>query len=160
MSEKGQSGSSAPGEGKIRPDLEEAVEVWSQMNDSSLLRGVAAVILGFLVLTFGSVFAGRALISATGVGPSDSVTSTFIGVSIASRVLLALLAGYLTARAAPRAPRVHAGVLAGALAFFSVAAIIGLTAGGGLQDPAWYPIVMLFVGPVGVVVGGALKRGS
>ncbi|MCG8468385.1 MAG: hypothetical protein MJB57_09295 [Gemmatimonadetes bacterium] len=144
--------------GGRRPDLDEAVEVWSSMNDTSLLRSVAAVILGFALLTLGSVLAGRLVIGATGIGSGDPVTALFIGASLGSRLLLAVAAGYLTARAAPRAPRLHAGALAGVLAFFSLAAIGGLTAAGGLEDPAWYPTVMLFVGPVGVVIGGALRN--
>ncbi len=155
MTEK-PSGASAPGEGSVRPDLEEAVETWSRMNDSSLLRGVAAVVLGFLVLTFGAVLIGRVVISATGIGPEDPLTSTFVGTNLGLRLVLAMLAGYLTARAAPRAPRVHAGVLAGVLVFVGIASMAGLAASGEVQDPTWYPAVMMFVGPVGVVVGGAL----
>ena len=52
---------------------------------------------------------------------------------------------------------VHAAVLASVLAFLSIAAIGGLMAAGGLQDPSWYPTAMLFIGPVGVLAGGALR---
>ncbi len=98
------------------------------------------------------------VISLTGVAPGDPVTTSFISASLGSRFLLAVGAGFLTAIAAPKAPRVHALVLAGVLAFFSLAAIGGLTASDGLEDPRWYPIAMLFVGPIGVVCGGLLRR--
>ncbi|WP_420633215.1 hypothetical protein [Candidatus Palauibacter sp.] len=144
--------------GSPRPDLDEAVETWSRMGDASLLRGVAAVILGFLVLTFGSVIAGRLLISVTDVGSGLTLTDSFIAASLGSRLALAALAGFVTARVAPRAPRVHAGVLAAVLTFFSLAAIAGLTRSGDPVGPSWYPIATLFIGPAGVLAGGSLRR--
>lgn len=141
-----------------RPDLDEAVETWSRMGDATLLRSVAAVILGFVVLTFGSVITGRLLGSIFDAGPGTAVTSDFIAASLCARLLVTVLAGFLTALAAPRAPRLHAGVLAAILVFFSLASIAGLSsASGEPYGPAWYPIAMLFMGPAGVLVGGALR---
>lgn len=147
-------GASPPG---YRADLDEAVETWSRMGDASLLRGVAAVILGFAVLTFGSVLTGRLLISTLGVGVGTAPDTTFIAVSLTTRLVITVLAGFLTALAAPRAPRLHAGVLAAILVFFSLASIAGLTASGEPYGPTWYPIAMLVMGPVGVMAGGMLR---
>ncbi|WP_423926503.1 hypothetical protein [Candidatus Palauibacter sp.] len=141
----------------LRPDLDEAVETWSRMGDASLLRGVAAVILGFAVLTFGSVLTGRLLISTLGVGPGTAPDTAFIGASLGTRLVITVLAGFLTALAAPRAPRVHAGVLAAILVFFSLASLAGLSSSGEPYGPTWYPVVMLVMGPVGVLAGGALR---
>lgn len=128
------------------------------MNDASVLRSVAAVILGFVVLTLGSVLTGRLLLSATGVEPGAAPGGGFIAVSLVLRLVVTILAGFLTALAAPRAPRLHAGVLAAILVFFSLASLWGLSTAGEAYGPAWYPIAMLFVGPAGVLTGGALKR--
>ena len=140
-----------------RPDLDEAVEAWSRMGDASLLHGVAAVVLGFAVLTFGSVLTGRLLMSTLGVGPGAALDTTFIAASLGTRLLITVLAGFLTALAAPRAPRVHAGVLAAILVFFSLASLWGLSTSGEPYGPTWYPVVMLVMGPVGVLAGGALR---
>lgn len=143
--------------GGTRPTLDQAMQTWSQMNDATLLRGAAAVLVGFAILTIGSVAIGRSILALTNMSPSDPPTSSFLVMSLSSRLLLAVLAGYLTGKAAPRAPLLHAAALACLLAFFSLAAIGGLTAAGGLQDPSWYPTAMLFIGPVGVLAGGALR---
>ncbi len=127
------------------------------MGDASLLRGVAAVILGFAVLTFGSVLTGRLLISTLGVGSGTPPDAAFIGASLGTRLVITVLAGFLTALAAPRAPRVHAGVLAAILVFFSLASLAGLSSSGEAYGPTWYPVVMLVMGPVGVLAGGALR---
>ncbi len=139
-----------------RPELDRAAEVVARMGDGTLLRGVAAVLVGLAVVTIGSVAAGRAVIALTGMGPEASPTAGFLAASLATRLLVAGLAGYLTAKAAPRAPLAHAGALAGVLVLLSVAAIAGLSAAGGLEDPTWYPTAMLFVGPAGVLAGAAL----
>ncbi|WP_419167919.1 hypothetical protein [Candidatus Palauibacter sp.] len=142
----------------LRPDLDEAVETWSRMGDASLLRGVAAVILGFAVLTFGSVLTGRLLMSTLGVGPGTAPDTAFIVASLGTRLVITVLAGFLTALAAPRAPRVHAGVLGAILVFFSLASLAGLSSSGEAYGPTWYPVVMLVMGPVGVLAGGSLRK--
>ena len=141
----------------IRPDLEEAVETWSSMNDSTLLRSVAAVILGFVVLTIGSVVAGRVLFATLGVGPGLALSAAHIAASLGSRLGISVLAGFLTALAAPRAPRLHAGVLAAILVFFSLASLWGLSTAGEPYGPTWYPVAMLVMGPIGVLAGGVLR---
>lgn len=141
-----------------RPDLDEAVETWSRMGDASLLRSVASVILGFVVLTLGSVLTGRLLLWVFGEESGTALSAAFIAASLGGRGLITILAGFLTALAAPRAPRLHAGVLAAVLVFFSLASIWGLRASGAQAlGPTWYPIVMLVIGPVGVLAGGTLR---
>lgn len=140
-----------------RPDLDEAVETWSRMNDASILRSVAAVILGFVALTLGSVLTGRLMLSLFGVEPGMAPGGSFIFTSLGVRLAVTILAGFLAALAAPRAPRLHAGVLAAILVFFSVASLAGLSAAGDPYGPAWYPIAMLVIGPVGVLIGGSLR---
>jgi len=141
-----------------RPDLDEAVDAWANMGDATPLRSVAAILVGFAVLTFGSVAAGRALIAVTDIGPGDPVTTTFLSWSLGSRLAIAALAGYLTAKTAPKAPLLHGAAFAGALVFISLAALSGQAAAGGMQDRGWFPRVMSLVGPVGVLAGAGLHR--
>ena len=141
-----------------RPDdLDEAADIVARMGDATPLRGVAAVIVGFIVLTFGSVAASWILVTATGTETGAAPTEGFVVWSLVSRFAVALVAGYLTARAAPRAPLAHAMALAGLVVFLSLAAMWGLSAAGAVQDPAWYPTAMLVVGPGGVLAGAGLR---
>ncbi len=139
------------------PQPDDVVGEWLPRSDFSLLRSVAAVILGFVVLTAGAVGSGRLLIWAVGVDSGDALAPGFIAANAGSRLLVAIVAGYMTAAAAPRAPRTHAGMLALVLVFFGVAALGGLVASGQPTDPAWYPVAILVVGSAGVVAGGALR---
>lgn len=147
-------------EGRHGGELDEAADIVASMSDATLLRSVAAVIVGFIVLTLGSVAAGRLVVSASGMEAGASPTGEFLTWSLVSRFGVALLAGYLTARAAPRRPMTHAAVLAGLVAFLALAAMWGLSRAGVVQDPAWYPTAMLLVGPGGVLAGGGLRARS
>ena len=138
-------------------DVDRAAQIVADMADATLLRGVAAVVVGFVVLTLGSVLAGRGIVAAVGPDPDGPVTASFLAWSLGSRALVAILAGYLTARAAPRRPFAHGAALAGLVAFMAGAALFGLRAAGAPQDPVWYPVAMLFVGPLGVLAGAALR---
>ena len=85
---------------------------------------------------------GEGLVNRTGLEFDQGNASPHTG---AVARTLAAIAGYLTAKTAPRAPRVHAGALAGVLLFFSIAALSGFASTGEVVDPAWYPTAMLFV---------------
>jgi hypothetical protein len=144
-----------------RSDTDRAAEIVAGMGDSTLLRSAAAVIVGFVVLTFGGILQNVALVRL-GMGPESPDAARALYAGLAIRGLIAIAAGYLTAKAAPKSPFLHAAVLAGIVGFLSLSAIAGLRAGGGLQDPTWYPTAVLFIGSIGVLVGGAAKarRGS
>ncbi|MFV1988894.1 MAG: hypothetical protein ACC682_16600, partial [Gemmatimonadota bacterium] len=146
------------GEHERPEDVDRAAEIVASMADATLLRSVAAVIVGFVVLTLGSVAAGRLIVGATGIGPQDTVTMGFLLANLASRAFVAVVAGYLTSRAAPKKPLLHGVALAGMVAFLAVVALIGLRAAGTASDPEWYPVAMLFVGPLGVIFGAAIGQ--
>ncbi len=150
---------------------DEALATWRRMGNRSLLRSVAAVILGFMVITFGSVLADILAIRLTGLSPQDPLSSDFIRLTIALDAFVALGAGFLTAKAAPRQPILHTGVLALVLVFFATAALLG---GASLPETdgtapqlglfSWYPWVKAGLGPAGVLSGGIVvnllgKRG-
>jgi len=137
-------------------DVERAAEIVASMADASLLRSVAAVIVGFVVLTLGSVIAGRLIAGGMEVEPGDPLTRSFLFGNLASRLFVAVTAGYLTSRAAPKRPFLHGAALAGMVSFLALAGVVSLKAAGTMQDPTWYPVAMLFVGPLGVLAGAAL----
>jgi hypothetical protein len=139
-------------------DLERAAEIVAGMGDATLLRSVAAVIVGFVVLTLGSVAAGRLIVGATGIQPDADMTSGFLIGSLVSRAFVAVIAGYLTSRAAPKKPFLHGLALSGMVAFLAAVALIGLRAAGTGGDPQWYPVAMLFVGPLGVILGASIGQ--
>jgi len=159
-----------------RDDVERAAEIVAGLGDTGPLRSVAAVIVGFVVLTLGSVLASRLIglaaagggttgASAAGGSPAGgsappALEAGLVWANLASRLLVAVLAGAVTARAAPRRPHVHALALAAFVTLISVASLLGLRAAGQFGDPAWYPLAMLFVGPAGILLGGRLRRGS
>ena len=145
------------GEPERPDDVERAAEIVANMADATLLRGVAAVIVGFVVLTFGSVVAGRAIAGMSGPDVDGVMTPAFLAQNLVARLVVATLAGYLTARAAPRRPLAHGLALAGLVAFMAGAALFGLRAAGTMEDPTWYPVAMLFVGPGGVILGALLR---
>lgn len=140
------------------PDLE-AADIVASMGDATLLRGAAAVLLGFAVMTLGSVPVVRVILSIMDIGPGEAADPSYLAVNLGSKLLLAVLAGVLVAKAAPRAPVLHAGVLAAALTLFGVASVAGLRAGGGLEGPTWYPTALTFVAPAGVLIGALLVGG-
>jgi hypothetical protein len=147
------------GEAERPGEVDRAAEIVASMADASLLRSVAAVIVGFVVLTLGSVAAGRLIVSATGILPADPITNGFLFSNLGSRLFVAVVAGYLTSRAAPGKPLLHGAALAGMVAFLAAVALMGLRAAGTVEDQGWYPVAMLFVGPIGVLLGAAIGEG-
>lgn len=145
------------GEAERPEDVQRAAEIVAGMADATPLRSAASIIVGFVVLTFGSVVAGRVIAGTSGIQPGDAMTASFLAQNLGSRFLVAMLAGYLTARAAPRRPFLHGLGLAGLVAFMALAALFGLRAAGTMGDPTWYPVAMLFVGPTGVVAGAWVR---
>lgn len=151
-----------------RGDVDRAADIVAGLGDATPLRSVAAVIVGFVVLTLGSVAAGWLLGDPAGVGaaatpdagatPDAVPTTSFALASLGSRFAVAVLAGALTARAAPGRPFVHGLALAALITLMSVASLLGLRAAGGLDESAWYPVVMLFIGPAGILLGACLAE--
>lgn len=145
------------GEHERSGDVDRAAEIVASMADATPLRSVAAVVVGFVALTIGSWIASRLIVSATGIQPGDPMTNAFLYGNLASRLFVAAVAGVLTSRAAPNRPLIHGVWLAGLVAFLALAGVVGLVAAGTMPDPAWYPVVMLFVGPIGVLAGATIQ---
>lgn len=139
-----------------RSDTDRAAEIVASMGDATMLRSVAAVIVGFVILTFGGI-GQNVLLARFGLGAESAAAVRALYIGLGVRGLIAIAAGYVTAKAAPKSPFLHAGILAGIIAFFSLSAIAGLRAGGGIEGPTWYPTAVLVIGSIGVLLGGALR---
>lgn len=128
----------------------------------TVLRSVAAVAAGFALLVIGVMIATRIAVATMLPAPDAGPTPAYLAVNLAYSAGLAVAAGYVTARAALSAPRAHALALAGVLLLLGAAAVLGTAAAGAPQpgQPAWYPYVMLVLGPAGAIVGGSLRAAS
>lgn len=122
--------------------------------DPTLLRSVAAVAAGFATLAIGVMVVTRVAVAALGVEPGQPPERSFLALNVAYSAVLSVLAGWLTAKAAPRAPRVHAAALAGVLLFLSGAALLGARGQPVAEQPSWYPYLKLLLGPAGAIAGG------
>lgn len=127
-----------------------------------MLRSVAAVAAGFALLAIGVMVATRIAVGVMLPSADAGPTPAYLAVNLAYSAGLAVAAGYVTAKAAPSAPRAHAQVLAGVLLLLGVAAVVGTAAAGASPSgqPAWYPYVMLVLGPAGAILGGSLRAVS
>lgn len=127
--------------------------------DTTFLRSVAAVAAGFALLAIGVMVATRATVGALGVEPGAPPGRLFLVLNVAYSAVLAVLAGWVTAKAAPRAPGRHAAGLAAVLLLLSGAALLGLRGQSVPEQPTWYPYLKLLLGPAGALAGGWLFVG-
>lgn len=128
----------------------------------TMLRSVAAVAAGFALLAIGVMIATRIAVSLMLPAPDAGPTTAYLAVNLAYSAGLAVAAGFVTAKAAPYAPRAHALGLAGVLLLLGVAGVVGTAAAGASPSgqPGWYPYVMLVLGPAGAILGASLRAGS
>jgi hypothetical protein len=128
----------------------------------TMLRSVAAVAAGFALLAIGVMIATRIAVALMLPAPDAGPTPAYLVVNLAYSAGLAVVAGYVTAKAAPSAPRGHALALAGVLLVLGVAGVVGTAAAGATPpgQPSWYPYVMLALGPAGAILGGSLRAAS
>ena len=128
------------------------------MSDSasmSLLRSVAAVVLGMLAATVTvMVLTWLAVLLMLGGDMTAAPTTPYLAVNLAYSFGAAALGGWVTARIAARRPVLHAAILA--------ALMLVLTGfGDGSPEPgvpAWYAPAIGALGAVGALAGGLLRR--
>ena len=127
-----------------------------------MLRSIAAVAVGFALLAIGVMVATNVAVGLMLPSPEAGPTPAYLVVNLAYSAAFAVAAGYVTAKAAPHAPRIHAFVLAGVLLLLGLAAVVGTAAAGAAQgdQPAWYPYVVMVLGPAGAILGGSLRAAS
>jgi hypothetical protein len=86
----------------------------------SVVRSVCAVMGGYLVFAISAVFLFQAAKRPPGVWPGAG----FAAFSIAYGAAFAMLAGWIAVRVAPKAPLVHASVLALLLALIALVSML------------------------------------
>jgi hypothetical protein len=115
-----------------------------------MMQSFGAVVIGYLVFSISAVL----LFSISGrpaeawPGTSFAVFSTLYGAAFA------MLAGFLAARLAPRAPLVHASVVSGLLA---VAAIASMMFQAGETSP-WSQAATLLIFTPSAFLGGFVQQ--
>ena len=115
-----------------------------------MLRSLFAIIAGYAPFGLGAVL----LFALTGQDPHEPAPLGFKLGSIAAGIALALLAGYVVARLAPRRPTLHALVLAALIALAAGASIIARPDGGQI----WSQLAALVLMSPAVVLGSLLGR--
>lgn len=115
-------------------------------------RSVVAVVAGLLTALLLMVLGARAAAAVSGGAPDAEPTNVHLALGLAATALAAIIAGYIAARIAPRAPFVHAATLA---ALLLLLAIVGGRAPG---QPAWYPWALALLGAGGALLGARLYR--
>ena len=115
-----------------------------------MLRSIAAVVLGYLVLAAPII----ALFAAWFRTPAAVPTPAFMRFSLAYAFAFAVVAGYLTGVVARRLEMAHAVALAALCALLGLASMV-TTAG---REPVWYQAANLGFMVAGVLLGGRLRR--
>lgn len=131
-------------------------------------RLVVAVLAGLgvtiLVVLVGTLIAVK--LAPSGVDPAtlertlrEGVTlpRAYLALNLAFSAAAALAGGYVAGRVANRRGSKAVRVLAALLLLSGVLSLTGRN-GNAPGQPAWYPYVLLLLGPAGVVVGGSLVR--
>jgi hypothetical protein len=121
-----------------------------------MLRSFIAVVSAFVLIMAGvmiaTVIATRVMLGSFIPEPGVQPPPAFLTVNLVYSLAFAVSGGILAARLAPRAPRLHAAILAGFLLALASPSLVQPEAG----VPSWYPVVITFVGPVGVLLGGVV----
>ena len=116
------------------------------------MRSIIAVLVGFLMFSVGAVL----LFNVTGRPPDIWPGAPFATFAIVYGGVFALLAGYIAARLAPRAPLLHAAAMA--------VLLLGVSAGSYLIQPPgaspWSLIATILVSSPAALLGGYLRHRS
>jgi hypothetical protein len=111
-----------------------------------------------------AIFAGFGLTGALLTLSAALATHFFAGTPLlAARLVLsaalAALSGYATGAIAGRLPALHALVVAGLLSFLGLLAFSqAANQPQAAAQPRWYTVTLLLVAPLGVYLGGLLRR--
>ena len=114
------------------------------------MRSVVAIVVGYLIFALSAV----ALFQLTGQRPHEAADPMFILTSVVYGFVFAVIAGYISARLAPRHPRRHAAAVGLVIA---VGAILSLAMSGSNTESWSQVAAIMFMAP-GAVAAGALVR--
>jgi len=120
-----------------------------------MVRSIVGVVAGFLAMALltmiATAIAAKAMLAAGGDPPRP--TPPYLAVNLAYSAAFAVLAGYLSAVIAARAPVGHALVLAGLLLAMGILSFTLNQPG----QPRWYAATLIGLGPFGALLGGYLR---
>lgn len=123
----------------------------------TLLRSMAAVALGFLVLG-GLAIATDAALRLAGLFPDAAAMSTpLLALAVSYRMLFTVAGGFVTAHLAPAKPLVHAvvlGFVSSVIVLVGSAAVARQAPG---STPVWYPMAILAATMPCAGLGGLLR---
>lgn len=117
-----------------------------------MLKSILAIIVGFAaaaVVVVAATFGAATLLQVEWGQP----TAPYLALNLIGSAGGAGLGGYLAARLAPKAPRVHALVLAGVMLALSLPAVFSPS---NVGQPEWYSRAIAVIGPLCVVLGSLL----
>jgi hypothetical protein len=123
-----------------------------------IVRSIGSVVAGFIIVVLLST-GTDAVMHATGIIPDGPMWNPWHNaLALAYRVAFTVLAGYVTARLAPRNPMRHAAIL-GFLG--TMAGIAGVLATWDQNlGPHWYPIALAVTAFPACWLGGRFWRPS
>ena len=121
--------------------------------DRNLMRGVLAVLAGFL--TMAVLVAVLTLLAAAATGASgDELPASYLLLNILGSALSAFAGGWVTGRVA-RDAAWPGWVLVGAIVVLGIPGVVG---GPAVGQPVWYPLAIVLVGGIGAAIGGQIRR--
>ena len=124
----------------------------------SVLAVFAGLLLTMLLIVIATMIAVKIFIGNLEQGAPFQLSTSYIVTNLIYSSLITGLGGYVTATIAERYRLLHAGVLAGLLFVFSLAAYAqNANQPQARQQPRWYAITLIFLGPVCVMIGALLK---
>lgn len=121
--------------------------------DRKALRGVLAVLAGFVAMAVLVAVLTVIVAAATGASESDLPTSYLI-LNIAGSAAAAVAGGWVAARVG-RPDVWPIWVLVGAIMVLGIPGVMGGPVRG---QPAWYPVAIVFLGGIGAAIGGTIGR--
>jgi hypothetical protein len=124
-----------------------------------MARSALAVLAGFAAATVGVLVASALVVRVMfgGFGPDVIPTPGYLGVNLGYSLLFAVCGGYVAATVARRRPVAHAAGVGVIMLILGVASIVLVGTSGMGEQPAWYPYILLVLGPAGALLGGVVK---
>ena len=121
-----------------------------------ILRSIGSVLAGFVIVVVFSTLTDE-IMHSTGIIPRGAMWNPWHNaLALAYRCAFTVLAGYVTARLAPRNPMRHAAIL-GFLG--TMAGIAGVIATADMNlGPRWYPIALAVTAFPTCWLGGWLQQ--
>lgn len=117
-----------------------------------LLGVIAGVVVTVLVVSL-STYVGTVLFDVGDGSATSSPGASYLGFNIVMSMLAAMAGGYATTGFGNATSRTPAVVLA---ALFMVLGLSAVLSGPAPGQPAWYPILMLFIAPPLIFAGAEL----